>query len=110
MLFMGIPVTILIVDDESPICQGIKSSIDWRTNTFTYAGCAYNGKSALALILEIKPDIVITDIRMPDMTGLELMQETRKRGINSEFIAISAYKDFSYVKEASTVFFNVTPM
>lgn len=100
MLFMGIPVTILIVDDESPICQGIKSSIDWRTNTFTYAGCAYNGKSALALILEIKPDIVITDIRMPDMTGLELMQETRKRGINSEFIAISAYKDFSYVKEA----------
>lgn len=99
-IFMGTPVTILIVDDESPICQGIKSSIDWQTNTFTYAGCAYSGKSALSSILEIKPDIVITDIRMPDMTGLELMQETHKMGINSEFVAISAYKDFSYVKEA----------
>ena len=95
--------TVLIVDNEATICQGINSSIDWDGLGLISAGCAYSGESALKIIRKIRPSIIITDIRMPGMTGIEMMKIAREENIDSDFIIISAYEDFSYAKEALTL-------
>ena len=74
--------TVLIVDNEATICQGINSSIDWDGLGLISAGCAYSGESALKIIRKIRPSIIITDIRMPGMTGIEMMKIAREENID----------------------------
>ncbi len=95
--------TVLIVDNEPTICQGINTSIDWNGLGLISAGCAYSGETALKIIRKIRPSIIITDIRMPGMSGIEMMKKAREENIDSDFIIISAYEDFSYAKEALTL-------
>ncbi len=90
----------LIVDDESLILKGLKETYDWDKMGFEIVGTALDGDIALEMLDEIKPDIIMTDISMKRMSGLQLMEEVRKREKPIEFVVLSAYKEFEYAKIA----------
>lgn len=92
--------TVILVDDEKWIVQSIKAKGEWTKHGLNIVGESYNGDEAFCQIISKKPDVVITDIRMPGMSGLELIKKVRLAGLNAEFIVISGYSDFDYVKEA----------
>lgn len=95
---------LLIVDDEPLVQVGIKSMLNWGDLNIEIAGTAVNGQAALRLIEETSPDIVITDIKMPVMSGLELIRLCRERYGSEKpcFIILTSYEDFHMVKEAIT--------
>lgn len=95
---------LLIVDDEPLVQVGIKSMLNWAELNIEVAGTAVNGQAALRLIEETSPDIVITDIKMPVMSGLELIRLCRERYGSEKpcFIILTSYEDFHMVKEAIT--------
>lgn len=93
-------IKVVIVDDEILIRVGIKSCIDWEKHGFEIAGQAGNGIKALEVIEETRPDIVLTDIKMPKMDGIELIGEIRKRFPGIKTIVLSCYNDMDYVKKA----------
>ncbi len=74
---------VLLVDDEPFIIQGLKVIIDWENEEFEIAGTASNGKEALQFLENENVDLVIADIRMPEMTGLELLETLRKSLMHS---------------------------
>lgn len=90
---------ILIADDEVSIIQLTKRLISPEI-AHQIVGETTDGMSALALMEAEKPDIVITDIRMPGLNGIELIRSAREKGIAAEFIIISGYKDFQYAQNA----------
>lgn len=69
---------VMIVDDEPLILAGVTSLIEWEDYNCIIAGKATNGQNALEQIAEINPDIIITDIKMPAMDGIELMKRCRE--------------------------------
>ena len=92
---------ILIVDDEPIMRNGLKVTIDWQTYGFEVLDAVANGKKALQACEEKGvPDIVITDIRMPVMDGLELTREMLLRYPLVKIVIISAYDDFKYAQQA----------
>lgn len=91
---------VMIVDDEVLIRIGIKSSIEWESNGFQVIGEAQNGAEALELYEKYFPEIVITDIRMPVMNGLELIRALKQKNSHVKIIVLSYYNDFEYVREA----------
>lgn len=91
---------VLIVDDELLVRVGIKSTIDWEKYGCTVVAEAGNGEQALEKIEMYHPDIVLTDIRMPKMDGLELLREIRRRKIPAETVIMSCYNEFELVREA----------
>lgn len=91
---------VMIVDDEVLARVGIKSLIDWGQHGFEVVGEAENGEKALKLAAETMPDIIITDIKMPMMNGVELIREAVLQEMDIRFIVLSSYDDFQYVKEA----------
>ncbi|OLS33530.1 response regulator [Bacillus sp. MRMR6] len=91
---------VFLVDDEIAIRQGIGNSIDWESQGFIYCGDASDGEVALPLIEKHQPDIVITDIKMPFMDGLELSQILRKKMPNIKIIILSGHDEFEYAREA----------
>lgn len=92
--------SLLIADDESIIRQGLKCIIDWDSLSFTNIYEAANGIEALDAIMKYNPDVVLMDIRMPKLTGLELVKQVREHGYSGIVVIISGYSDFSYAKEA----------
>lgn len=93
-------IKVLIVDDEMLARMGIKSLIAWNQRGYTVVGEAENGKKAIQLIKELEPDIVILDIKMPVMNGVEVIKEVNKESYQPAFIVLSSYDDFDYVKQA----------
>lgn len=92
---------VLLVDDEPFIIQGLKVLIDWENEEFEIAGTASNGKEALQFLENENVDLVIADIRMPEMTGLELLETLRKeKKSDVYFVILSGYADFSYAQQA----------
>ncbi|WP_167958148.1 response regulator transcription factor [Anaerosporobacter faecicola] len=92
---------LLIVDDEPLVQIGIKSILNWNDFGIEICGTAVNGKQAFDYIQEYMPEIVITDIRMPIMSGLELIKNCRDLyGKLPLFIILTSYEDFSLIKEA----------
>ncbi|OCT15342.1 hypothetical protein A8709_14725 [Paenibacillus pectinilyticus] len=91
---------ILIVDDEALVRIGIKSLIPWEELGFELVGEAENGKKGLEMARAYSPDIILTDIKMPVMTGIELIKQLRQDNHPAKFIVLSAYDDLAYVKEA----------
>lgn len=91
---------ILIVDDEQFIREGLKKIIDWDEHGIEIVGEASNGKEALEAINELKPELLLTDIQMPVMNGLNLIKAVRENCLKTKIIIISGYDDFQYVKEA----------
>lgn len=91
---------VLLVDDEPLILTGIQSMINWEDYDCVIADKASNGKQALEKMEKNMPDIVITDIKMPVMTGIEFMQECRDRGYDTVFILLTNLEEFSLAKSA----------
>lgn len=94
-------IKVLLVDDEPIISIGIRSLLDWDQMGIQLLTNARNGVEALAVIEKEKPDIVMTDIKMPRMNGLELAEESKKRfGDFPLFIFLTNYDEFGYVRNA----------
>jgi len=91
--------SVVVVDDETPICDWLIYCIKNASDNYV-AASASNGEEALALIMERKPDLVITDICMPGMDGLELMRRVLKVFPFTAFVILTNYAEFSYAKEA----------
>lgn len=91
---------VFLVDDEIVVREGIRSNFPWEKTDFVLAGEAPDGEMALDMLQDIKPDILITDIRMPFMDGLELCRAVSSSMPWMYVIILSGYDDFSYAKEA----------
>ena len=92
---------VLLVDDEPFILQGLSVLIDWAAEGCEIVKMASNGKEALLYLEDHEADLVITDIKMPVMSGLELLEQIRGRQISDAFfIILSGYNDFSYAQKA----------
>ena len=91
---------VVIADDEGVILQGLKKLIDWKSLEVELVGEARDGQRLKEVIEETKPDIVIADIMMPHMTGLEVIRWYYETHSHAKFIFISGYEEFSYAKEA----------
>lgn len=92
----------VIADDEGVIVNGLKKLIDWQSLNVSIEGDARNGEQLLKEIERVEPDLVITDIKMPKMTGLEVQRRCARTHSKAKFIFISGYEEFSYAKEALT--------
>lgn len=91
---------ILLVDDEKLAIEGLKNLLDWKVFEGELIGTASNGKEALSIIQSAKPDVVISDIKMPVMDGLELANEARKLNRSIHIILLSGHDDFAYARQA----------
>ncbi len=92
---------VLIVDDEPFIRKGLRVLIDWEAEGFAIAGEASDGTEALEMLEETHIDLVIADIQMPGMGGLQLLREIRERGMdNVHFVILSGFREFSYAQTA----------
>ncbi|NOV00574.1 response regulator [Paenibacillus planticolens] len=91
---------VILVDDEILIREVIRDTIHWEKEGFMYCGGAPDGEVALPMIEEFRPDILITDIRMPFMNGLELSSIVRERFPDIKIIFISGHGDFEYARTA----------
>lgn len=92
---------VLLVDDEPFILQGLSVIIDWNGEGFEIAGMASNAFEALEVLKREKIDLVIADIKMPKMTGLELLEKVKDEKISdAHFVILSGYNDFDYVRTA----------
>lgn len=92
--------SVFLVEDEIVIREGIKQLVAWEEYGFTFIGEASDGELAWPIIQKQKPDIVITDIRMPFMDGLELSKLIKKERPSTIVIILSGHDDFSYAREA----------
>ncbi|GFZ75635.1 hypothetical protein GCM10008018_20690 [Paenibacillus marchantiophytorum] len=94
---------ILLVDDEILIREIIRDSIDWEKEGFIYSGDASDGEVALPIIERVQPDILITDILMPFMNGLELSSIMSKQFPDMKIIIISGHAEFEYARSAMQI-------
>ena len=90
----------IIADDERIIRETISTIIDWKQYGITLTGLCSNGIEAYDMILDESPDLVITDIRMPGMNGLELISRVSQTDLTTQFILLSGYGEFEYAKQA----------
>lgn len=92
--------SVLIADDEKIIRKGLCSLIDWESLGYEIIGEAANGREVLTFIEKQSPDVVMIDIRMPNLHGLEAIKRARESGYQGQFIILSGYSDFSYAQDA----------
>lgn len=92
---------VLLVDDEVFVRKGLLELIPWESLNFSVVGEANNGAEALEMIRQLEPDLVITDIRMPILDGLDLIRSVEEQSLaDLVFIIISGFHDFSYAQQA----------
>ena len=91
---------VLIVDDEMKVCMLIRHLINWEAFDMEIIGMITDGDEALKTIIKEKPDVVITDIRMPGLDGIQLVEQTINHGLNVYFVIVSGYSQFTYAKQA----------
>ncbi len=94
---------VFLVEDEIIMREGIKNNIQWEKEGFIFAGEASDGELAFPMIQNCKPDILITDIKMPFMDGLELSRLVRQEMPDIKIIILSGYDEFQYAKEAISI-------
>ncbi|MDR0707226.1 MAG: response regulator [Treponema sp.] len=94
---------VFLVEDEIVVREGIRNSVAWEKTAYTLAGEAPDGEIALPMIQDIKPDIIITDIRMPFMDGLALSRIVRKTLPWIKIIILSGHDEFEYAREAISI-------
>ena len=92
--------SVLLVDDEPLALEGMALLVDWTALGFRVAGQCGSGQQALEIIKRTAPDLVLTDLYMPGMGGVQLMHEAREAGYTGEFIIVSAYQDFPMAQSA----------
>ncbi|NQX59898.1 response regulator transcription factor [Paenibacillus qinlingensis] len=91
---------VIIVDDEPWAIKGIRNAFDWAKYGFEITGQFTSVHKAFDFICEYSPDLVFTDIRMPEISGLELMKKTKEKGLDVEFVVVSGFAEFAYAQEA----------
>lgn len=91
---------VFLVEDETIIREGLRDIIPWQQYGFTLVGDASDGEQALPMIRKLKPDVLITDIKMPFMDGLALSNLVSKEFPNTKILIISGYDDFEYARQA----------
>ncbi len=94
---------IFLVEDEIVVRETIRDNIEWEKTPFVFSGEASDGEMAIPLIEEIKPDILITDIRMPFMDGLQLSRLVKKSMPWIKILILSGHEEFSFAKEAISI-------
>ncbi len=94
---------VVVVEDEKIVRQGIIRDTDWSSIDCMVIGEASNGEEGLELIRKLVPDLVITDIRMPKMSGIEMSEKLREERIAPFIIFLTAYDDFAYAQQAIRV-------
>lgn len=94
--------SVIIADDDYLVIEDLKKSIQWKDLGYVVVGTATNGLDALRLVKQHKPDLLITDIIMPSMTGLELIEQARRLDPDMQILIISSYDEFEYAKSAIT--------
>lgn len=92
---------VFLVDDEELIMKEIAASVPWMDNGFEVIGMESNSKRAVDRVLELKPDVVFSDLRMPYLDGHTFMKTVRENGLDTEFVMLSAYGTF----EDARIFF-----
>lgn len=91
---------LVIVDDEPILLEGLVKTYDWNGMGYEVVGSAQSGEQAIKVIKETRPHVVLTDIRMKQISGLMVMEEIKKEKIECQFVVLSAYRDFEYAKQA----------
>ena len=92
--------TILLVDDEEEVIQAIMKKIDWNSLGFSVIGYACNGVKAFEMVEEFQPDVIMTDIKMPYMDGLELSNRVKAEFPAAKILFFTGFDEFEYAKEA----------
>lgn len=91
---------VIIADDEPLICVVVQKCIHWQELNLELVGIAHDGNELLRMIHENRPDLVITDIDMPEMNGLEMIEQVRKADLDCKFVILSGYRQFEYAHRA----------
>ena len=91
---------IIIAEDEQRAREGLSKLLQTIPGDYELIAQAANGQAALEMIMRLKPDVVITDIKMPFMDGLALIQAVRAQQLSAEFVVISAYADFELARQS----------
>ena len=91
---------VLIVDDETVVRRGIVLGVDWASMDCVVVGEAANGEEGLAAAERYNPNLIITDVRMPRMDGIEMMRRLREKESTAHFIILTAYDEFDYARAA----------
>ncbi|MDR2758220.1 MAG: response regulator, partial [Spirochaetaceae bacterium] len=94
---------VFLVEDEIVVREGIRNSIPWEKTPYTLAGEAPDGEMALSIIMDLKPDILITDIKMPFMDGLTLCRIVKKTLPWIKVIILSGHDEFEYARKAISI-------
>ncbi|OCA85977.1 hypothetical protein A8F94_14115 [Bacillus sp. FJAT-27225] len=92
--------TVIIVDDEPIIKKSLTKLIEMKFPHFKVVGYAQDGKEALTLTRNLRPNLIITDIRMPEMDGIELIQTVETMGFDSKIVVVSGFDEFEYAQHA----------
>ena len=91
---------VIIADDEPWILYKLKTVFNWEEYGFDLIGQTTSSKELLELLEEKKPDVIFTDINMPDMSGIDIIKYVKKQKLQTIFVVISGYADFKYAQEA----------
>lgn len=91
---------VVVVEDEALVRRGIVLTVDWAGVDCAVVGEAADGMEGLEVIRESQPDLVVTDIKMPRLDGLEMVRQLREEGNRAHVIILTAYSDFSYAQAA----------
>ena len=91
--------TVVIIDDEPWALQGLAEIIDWGSNDFSIIGQFADPDEDFEFLCEKEPDVVFTDIRIPGLSRLDLIEMSHREGLNCEFALISAYEDFEVAQK-----------
>lgn len=91
---------VAIIDDEPLIVEGLSKTIEWEKWDCQVAGIAYNGREGMELIRRERPDIIISDINMPEMDGLKMIAGLKSEFPNMQLIILTGYREFEYARQA----------
>lgn len=91
---------VLIIDDEVFIREGMKQIIPWKELGCEFIGEAQNGEEGVEKIVKLMPDIIISDIRMPKKSGLEMIDEIKSINKNMQIIILTGFREFEYAQQA----------
>src|SRR5436190_23355062 len=97
------PYTVFFVEDEIVTREGIRDNVDWRGQGFELCGEAPDGEIALPMLQACRPDVLITDIRMPFVDGLQLCKIVRERLPHTRIVILSGHDEFEYAQQAITL-------
>ena len=90
---------VMVVEDEPPIARYLIRLLEQLGRDFQVVAAGNNGQEGLELFWENRPDIVITDVRMPGMNGLKMIEKIKEAGLKTQFLIISDYQDFEYARD-----------